>query len=137
MTTIKKLINNLNLDKEMLLLLLDKDSGERNDFSMTNKEILTLINKVELTNSDLIKIAKGYKLTMSPDQIIKLYEEISIKKEEYTLSYLYVLAEYEMIDSIRDILSNSQSYEYSAFKALIDLKDFGKNSYSIDTLCFK
>ena len=71
------------------------------------------------------------------DQILKLFEDIATKKEELTTSYLYVLAEYEMIDTMRDILVNSATNEYVAFKALVDLKDAGKHVYSVDALSYK
>jgi hypothetical protein len=42
-----------------------------------------------------------------------------------------------MIDKIRDIISNSGTNEFIPFRALVDLKDAGKHSYSIDTLILK
>ena len=104
---------------------------------MTNDVILSTIKKVKLTNTDLITIIKDYKKLMTPDQIIKLFEDLAQEKEEYTTSYLYVLSEYEMIDKMRDILVNSGANEYIPFKALVDLKDAGKHTYSLDALSFK
>lgn len=136
-TTIKKNINEVEFDTDMLIALLKKDSEQDIEFSMTNEEILKLITKVKLSNDDLILIAKNYKAQISPDQIIKLYEDISAVNEEYTTAYLFILAEYEMIDKMRDILVNSAPSEYTAFKALIDLKDAGKHTYSLSALCYK
>ncbi len=68
---------------------------------------------------------------------VENFEKLVQEKEEYTTAYLYVLAEYEMIDKMRDILANSATQEYIPFKALIDLKDSGKHTYSIETLCYK
>lgn len=134
MTTVKKHLEEIEIDDKMLIALLKKDSEQKNDFSMTNEVILKLIKKVSLTNEQLVEIIKNYKTTMSPDQLINLFEDLSSFNEEYTSSYLYVLAEYEMIDKMRDILVNSSSHEYVPFKALVDLKDAGKHTYSIDTL---
>lgn len=136
-TTIKKLIDEVNLDEEMTIALLKKDGEQIDKFAMTNDVILKLIKKVDLSNTQLINVAKNYKLLMSPDQIIKLYEDICANKEEYTTAYLYVLSEYEMVDKMRDILDNSSAHEFIPFKALVHLKDSGKNIYSLDTLCFK
>ncbi len=136
-TTIKKLLDEVSLDEEMTVELLKKDGEQLDQFAMTNDVILKLIKKVNLTNQQLIIIAKNYKLLMAPDQIIKLYEDLSVENEEYTTAYLFVLAEYEMVDKMRDILDNSAQYEFIPFKALVDLKDAGKNIYSLDTLCFK
>ncbi len=136
-TTIKKYIDDISFDNEMLIALFQKDSEQNKEFAMTNEQILKLIKKVKLTNNELIKIAKNYKLSMTPDQLLKLFEDISVVNEEYTVAYLFVLSEYEMIDKMRDILINSSSHEYTSFKALVDLKDAGKHSYSLDTLCYK
>jgi hypothetical protein len=134
MTTIKNLVENLELDSDMLIALLKKDSEQNAEFAMRNELILKLMKKVELSNDQLIIIARTYKKTISPEQIIKLYEELTEYKEEYMSAYLFVLAEYEMIDKMRDILENSASHEFIIYKALVDLKDAGKNTYSIDTL---
>ena len=137
MTSIKKVIADLKFDNEMVEALLKKDSEQKAEFAMTNDVILDLISKVELSNTQLINIAKDYKKSMAPDQVLKLFEDIASKKEELTTVYLYVLAEYEMIDQMRNILENSGTNEYIPFKALVDLKDAGKHTYSIDTLSYK
>ena len=137
MTTIKKIIEDIEFDKSKVIALLEKDAKEQNEFSLNNDVILSLVKKVEFTNEELISIAKNYKRSMLPDQLIKLFEDISVFNEDYTTAYLYVLAQFEMVDNMRDILINSENNEYSAFKAIIDLKDAGKNTYSLDTLCYK
>ncbi len=136
-TTIKKLIEDIDFDEEMVITLLKKDGEQIEQFAMTNDVILKLIKKVKLTNQQLITISKNYKQLMRPDQIIKLYEDITAIDEEYMTAYLYILAEYEMVDKMRDILDNSAIHEFVAFKALVDLKDSGKHTYSLDTICFK
>ncbi|PIF04140.1 MAG: hypothetical protein CSA86_03330 [Arcobacter sp.] len=137
MTSIKKILEDLTFDNGMVKALLQKDSEQKPEFAMTHDLILSMIKKVKLSNSELIEIAKNYKKVMNPDQIIQLFEKLVQEKEEYTTAYLYVLAEYEMIDKMRDILANSATQEYIPFKALIDLKDSGKHTYSIETLCYK
>jgi len=137
MTSIKKVIPDLVFDNEMAQALLKKDSEQKMEFSMDQEMILSVIKKVTLSNTELIEISKEYKKSLSPDQVIKLYEDIATENEKYTTAYLYVLAEYEMIDKIRDILVNSAVEEYIPFKALIDLKDAGKHTYSLDALSYK
>lgn len=136
-TTVKKILDTISCDKEMVIALLKKDSEQKPEFALTNDVILKLLNKVELTNEELIDIAKNYKKSMTPDQLIKLFEDYSSEHEEFTTAYLYVLAEYEMVDKMKDILVNSGSEDYIPFKALVDLKDAGKLTYSLDTLSYK
>jgi len=137
MTSIKKVITELTFDNTMAKALLKKDCTENPEFAMTNDLILTVLKKVKLSNEELIEIIKDYKKSMSPDQLIKLFEDLIQEKEEYTTAYLYVLAEFEMVDEMRDILVNSATNEYVAFKALVDLKDAGKHIYSVDALSYK
>lgn len=135
-STLKKLTSNMKPTKEMIKLLLKKDSKASKEFALTNSELLEYINDNNFSNDELIVIAKNYKKTMSPDQLIKLFEDISSNNETLTTSYLYVLFEYEMIEKIREILINSQKEEFTIFKALLDLRDAGKH-YSIDGLTLK
>jgi len=137
MTSIKKVLPELTLDKEMVQALLQKDSEQKPDFAMTSDDVISTLKKIDFTNEELIEIIKSYKKAMAPEQIIKLFEDLSIEKEEYTTAYLYVLAEYEMVDKMRDILVNSATHDYLTFKALVDLKDAGKTAYTIDTLSYK
>lgn len=137
MTTIKKILDELTFNADMAIKLFKKDSEQDEQFTLSNEQILDIIKKVDLSNNQLILIAQNYKKLMSPEQLIKLYEDISSYKEEYMSAYLYVLAEYEMIDKMRDILENSSSDEFIPFKALVDLKDAGKHTYSLESISFK
>lgn len=137
MTTVKKNLDEIEFDKGMVISLFKKDSGQDAEFSLTNELISNLIFKVEMTNKDLIEVAKIYKKTMTPDQIISLFENLSTKKDEYTGAYLYVLCEYQVTDKIKDILANSSSEEFIPYKALMDLKEAGKHSYTIESISYK
>jgi len=137
MTTIKKIMDELTFTPDMAIKLFKKDSEQDAQFTLTNEQILNIIKTIDLTNNQLATIAKNYKKQISPEKLIKLYEDISSYKEEYIGAYLYVLAEYEMIDNMRDILENSGSDEFIPFKALVDLKDAGKHTYSLESISFK
>jgi len=130
---IKALLENLTLSNEMVSALLLKDSKATAEQRFTNTEILKYIQDNKLSNKELIAIARNYKRTMQPEQLIKLFEDISAADESLTESYLYVLFEYEMLAQIKEILINSQKDEYTVFKALMDLKDCGKH-YSLESL---
>jgi hypothetical protein len=127
--SIKRLTENTILTKDMVKKLLIKDSEQ---LSLTNNEILNFMSTHNFTNKELIDIAKNYKKTMAPEQLLSLYEDLSSKNEDLTASYLYILFEYQMIEKAREILMNSQKNEYIVFKALLDLKDSGKYNYCID-----
>jgi ribosomal protein L17 len=135
-SAVKKLIKNLKLTKKMTLDLISTDALCTDKSAYTTTEIIDLLLNIELTKSDYISIAKKYTSKMSPDHIIKLFEDISSKHEEANEAYLFILFEYEMIDDIREMINNSQKDEYIPYKALLDLKDNGKQ-YNIDSICYK
>jgi len=129
--TIKRLTNSSTLSKNMIKQLLLKDAEQ---LSLTNSEILNYLGNYQFSNKELINVAQHYKKTMSPEQLMNLFEDISSKNEDLMSSFLYILFEYQMIEKAREILENSQKNEYIPFKALLDLKDAGKYNYSIDDL---
>jgi len=129
----KNVMNNFDLTNEMVTKILLKDSKEPAENRFTNAEILEFVKNNDFSNQELIDIARNYKRTMQPEQLIKLFEDISAADESKTESYLYVLFEYEMLTQIKEILLNSQKNEYTIFKALMDLKDAGKH-YNLDSL---
>jgi len=134
MTTVKKILNNIKLDKEMILELFKRDA-EQTDFSLSKEEVIKHIKSANFTKWDFLHLAKLYKNNMLPDDLLKIFEEISATNDLALDSYLYVLFEYEMIDNIRDIFASSAQNELLPYKALLDLKDSGKQ-YTLDSLCY-
>ncbi|AXK49369.1 hypothetical protein CRU87_05130 [Aliarcobacter trophiarum LMG 25534] len=135
MTTIKKIYKNINLNKELTIKLLEKNA-QNSEFGLDIVEITELIKNKNFTKDDYLELAKTYKSSFNPDELIELFEKISNEYEEATPAYLYILVEFEMKDKIREYLSNTQDSDYSAFKALVDLRDAGKH-YSLESLSYK
>lgn len=131
---VKKSIEELSLSNAMVQKLLLKDSDQ---LALTNGEIINYIKGSTLKNSELVEIIKHYEKTMPPEQLIQLFEDLTAQNEYFTSSYLYLLFEYQMIEKAREVLVNSQKDEYVIFKALLDLKESGKHSYSVDNLIFE
>ncbi|MDY0321671.1 MAG: hypothetical protein RBR23_08075 [Arcobacteraceae bacterium] len=134
-TTVKKNLEGMKLDKQLAFELFKKDSLKHESFSLSKDEINKILSSLELTKNDFIELAKIYKKAFGPDEIIKFFEDLSSKNEEATSAYLYVLFEYEMLDNVREVLANSANDEYVPFKALLDLRNSGKH-YRLDNLCF-
>lgn len=135
MTTIKKLLDGLKLDKEMLFILIEKDS-QNSEFALEQEILVKYIKNANFDKDDFIKLASFYKKSSTPDNLIKLFEILSTDNELALDSYLIVLFEYEMIDKIREILTSVNENEYQAFKALLELKDSGKN-YTLESISYK
>ncbi len=135
MTTVKKLYENVTLDKEMGKKLFEK-SAKNPDFAIINEEVIKITKNLDYEKNDYLELAKLYKDAYQPDDLISLFEDLSKEIDCSTEAYLYVLFEFEMIDRIRELLTSYTDEEYPAFRALIDLKDSGKQ-YSLESLCYK
>jgi hypothetical protein len=135
MTTIKKLYKNIKLDKELAFKLFEKDAAN-NEFGFTAEEILAIVKDLDFNKDDYLALAKNYEKILKPDQIISIFEKLSTEVEEATTAYLHVLCEYEMIDRVKEIVSLTPDTEYTAFKALLDLKESGKY-YNLETISYK
>ncbi|UTJ07089.1 hypothetical protein [Arcobacter roscoffensis] len=135
MTTIKKIYKNIKLDKHLARRLFEKDAAN-NEFGFTSEEILKIVKDLDYTNEDYMSLAKNYESILQPDQIIALFEKLSSELDEATPAYLHVLFEYEMIDKIRDIIAPTADDEFTAFKALLELKDAGKH-YDLESISYK
>ena len=134
MTTIKKLLDGLKLDKEMVLELMKKDS-ENSDFALEHESIIKYTKEVEFNKEDYLTFAKLYKKSVKPDELIRMFETISNENELAVDAYLVILFEYEMIDKAREILTNYTDEEYQPYRAVLDLKDSGKY-YTLEKLCY-
>jgi hypothetical protein len=134
MTTLKKVLPNLKLTKNMLQELFKKDSAQA-EFSLSSEELIKYIKQVQWNKQEFLDMAKLYKKSLTPDEIIGLFEELSNSNEQALDAYVYILFEYDMIYKIRDIFSSTSSEELTAFKALLELKDSGKQ-YTLDSICY-
>lgn len=132
MTTIKKVYNNVILDREMALRLFIKDI-DNSEFGLSKEEILKITKSLNYTKEEYVTLAKLYKDALTPDKLLELFETISEDNEAATTAYLYVLCELEMIDKLRDLLSGYNEDEMLLFRAILDLKEAGKH-YSLDDI---
>jgi hypothetical protein len=134
MTTIKKLYQNVKLDKQMALKLFQKDV-DNNEFGFTTDEILKIAKSLDYCEKDFIELAKLYKSILTPDKLIELFETISNDIDKATGAYFYILLELEMIEKLKELLSGYANDEYLVFRALLDLKDAGKH-YNLDDITY-
>jgi hypothetical protein len=119
------------LAKESLLVILSRINASENILKMSNEQLISLIDNLELHEKDYIDISKALSTNMLPEQRIKLFETLMDLKDEVTSAYLYTLFDLEMLDPANAILDNSQNDEYLKFKAYRDLKALNKN-YNIN-----
>jgi hypothetical protein len=94
-------------------------------------EILSALNKLELSTKEYIQLAQLLKNKKTPDSLIGMFENLSNKDENAMESYLYVLLSFEMVDKVRDIINSSDEDDLMIFKAYLSLKD-NKKDYDLD-----
>lgn len=135
MTTVKKIYKNIKLDKYLAKKLFEKDAAN-NEFGFTPDEILKIVKELDYKKEDFMDLAKNYESILKPDQIIALFEKLSSELDEATPAYLHVLCEYEMIEKVREMVSTTNENEFTAFKALLDLKEAGKH-YNLESISYK
>ena len=119
------------LTKETLLEILSRINADENTIEMSNESLINLFNGLDLVMKDYIDMSMVVSHSMIPEQRMKLFEMISLEKEEAMDAYLYTLYDLEMLAPANDILDISQPDEYQNFKAYRALKECNKH-FSIE-----
>lgn len=116
------------LTKEALHEIMARINADERTLSISNEELIELLNKLELSKQDYIELSitlsKG---GMIPEQRMKLFETLSEEKEEAMDAYLFTLFDLEMLSPADEVLEHSQPDEFQNFKAYRALKECGKN----------
>lgn len=112
------------LDKEILKVLFA--SYSQNRFNCDKNTLAQICKDVALAQEDYLALAIECKPFLSPDEWLKLFECIADTNESAEKSYLYVMLELEMIDSVYERLSMHSDGEFMIVNAYLDLKKLGK-----------
>jgi hypothetical protein len=116
------------ITKEGFFNILKRINAEDFKIVVSSKELLELMNRLELTRDDYIEISKLLsKAGMNPEERMKLFEIISDKKEDAMDAYLFTLFDLEMVTLANEILDNANPEEFQNFRAYRALKECGKN----------
>jgi hypothetical protein len=131
---IKKFLDVVAIDKDVACELFKRDRAEGSDFELNSQEIAKLAQKAEFDKNDYLLLIQSYKTRLDPDSTVKLAEDLSNLDENAQEAYVYILMDFEMLDTAREIVLVSGPDEYLPYKALLDLRDAGKH-YTFDMLC--
>jgi hypothetical protein len=117
------------LTKESLHEIMARINSDEHTLSISNEELLELLNKLDLTKEDYIELSVTLsKGGMIPEQRMKLFETLSNEHhDDATDAYLFTLFDLEMLAPADEILQNAQADEYQNFRAYRALKECGKN----------
>lgn len=78
-------------------------------------------------------LAKAVLNRFSPDENLSLFKKLIEKDETAANAYLYLLFEYEMLDTVQTFLEEHDEYEFKPFRAYLILKR-NKYNFKIDDL---
>lgn len=115
------------LTKDALFEILARVNAEENTLEVSNEVLISLLSDLQLGESDYIHISSILSTSMIPEQRIKLFETLSLEKEEVMSAVLYTLFDLEMLAPADEILDNSQPNEFLKFKSYRALKECNKN----------
>lgn len=116
---------NFNKTKEQILEIINRFCKEEG-FEVAKEEIFALINSENFDKVEYLKIAKNLQEKIQPDQLVAMFETISIDKPEAYEIYLYLLFEFGMLDKLREQLASSDEKENEIFSSLLFLRENGK-----------
>lgn len=85
-----------------------------------------LMEKLTLSEAGYVRIAKSMKPLYMPDTLISFFKEQSNQELEALPAYLYILAEFEMVDTMKEIVLESGKEEFLPYRAYLDLREAGK-----------
>ena len=126
---IEKYKDYISFDKEIALMYLNVFTDKRID--LKNNEIGTICKNAKFTKSDYMLFARQSKGKLEPNDWINIFEYLADSDDLAEESYLYVLLELEMLDSVKDRLKSQPVYEFINVRAYLDLKN-AKKSYPMD-----
>ncbi len=108
-------------DIENLLVMLNRVS-ESSNIGLTQEALKDLLDAMQLTCTDFIRIAEITKKYFAPDENLAMFRAYQIKNDNAEYAYLYLLFEYEMMDEIGKYLEEHEDHEFMRFRALYTLK---------------
>ena len=115
------------VDKRIFRRMMERYLDADDSFDMDLKSIEDMLEKFNADRADYLELAREIKIKLAPDSLIALFEKLYNTKGSVAAdAYLYVLYDLQMIDKVRDILTNSDKDEFVKFKTVLFLRDHGK-----------
>ena len=122
---IHPLIDQITISRDMLFAIYKK-YGQFQSFK--EEDYRFVLKKANLSSEDFITLAKLIKETKTPDDLIKIFDDICKNFELATKAYLYILLDLEMIEMAKEVLHtvDENDKEYHKFKLYLALKNSGE-----------
>lgn len=124
-TDVAPYIANVEINDELARALLESMLGKQLGFDSDKAE--AYVQLAHYDSKQILVFMRRLKKILSPDMWLAFAEQVANKNEEAELAYLYVLADLEMIEQLKERLKHHTPEEFVAVRAFVELRENGKN----------
>ncbi|MDE7316472.1 MAG: hypothetical protein K2N12_01915 [Helicobacter sp.] len=124
-TDVAPYIANVEINDELARALLESMLGKQLGFDSDKAE--AFVQLAHYDSKQILVFMRRLKKILSPDMWLAFAEQTANKNEEAELAYLYVLADLEMIEQLKERLKHHTPEEFVAVRAFVELRENGKN----------
>lgn len=124
-TDVAPYIANVEINDELARALLESMLGKQLGFDSDKAE--AFVQLAHYDSKQILVFMRRLKKILSPDMWLAFAEQVANKNEEAELAYLYVLADLEMIEQLKERLKHHTPEEFVAVRAFVELRENGKN----------
>lgn len=133
-TDVAPYIANVAINDEVARALLESMLGKQLRFDAGEAE--SFVQLAHYDAKQILRFMRRLKKILSPDSWLAFAEQIANKNEEAELAYLYVLADLEMMERLKERLKHHTPDEFVAVRAFVELRENGKNYPLQAFFCF-
>lgn len=124
-TDVVPYIPNVEINDEIARALLESILSKHLRFDADEAE--SFVQLAHYDAKQILAFMRKLKKILSPDSWLAFAEQTANQNEEAELAYLYVLADLEMIERLKERLKHHTPEEFVAVRAFVELRENGKN----------
>ncbi len=111
--------------------ILRRINADQAPLSIDNETLIDLIHQIDVSEDDYLCGSIVLAQRMLPQQRMKLFEQLSERREEAMAAYIYTLYDLGVVEEANNLLDGARHDEFLQFRAYRALKEANKN-YSIN-----
>ena len=115
-------IKNIKITKKPCHILTLIKRFKEGNLELNAAEYEVLLSHNILSEKDYLDIAKLSIKLLNPDAVIRIFNKIKNEKSEALRAYLYLLAEFGLLDELREQIHNDDK-KFNDFKAFLALRE--------------
>jgi len=115
----------IELNKDAFEIIVNRYIND--DIDLKIEDITAYLNNISYSDREFISLAKRLKEKLNPDAVIIFFDKLYAKFPNALESYLYLLFELQMMDTIREVITDCENEVCQKYKHLLFLRDSGKS----------